>query len=267
MSGPVDFMDTERDDFSLSLPQTFLHAADSIHINDCEQAVPKTHQIAPRLILNTASPHPADSSLQGRVSYPAQTDKMEIETDAMDVETVEAENVSPDLLEETINQLNPEQVVQTSVDNFPNLAWKCVEAGLNAEKISNDKLKGFIEEARHIQDKMDKLLDFSTELSALPEDAKEMSDKMKTILADLRQEGIDLWPAEKGTEISKDKIIELKSLASSRTDKLRSDLQILFTTKIQHEIQTIGSIVESLRDILRNNSRLLSTIIGHYAKQ
>ncbi|MES2274027.1 MAG: hypothetical protein V4487_07535 [Chlamydiota bacterium] len=57
----------------------------------------------------------------------------------------------------------------------------------------------------------------------------------------------------------------MKSLGSAQVDKLRSDLQILFTTKIQVLIQNMSSIMEALKDIVKNNTRLNSTVIGHYA--
>lgn len=240
MPGTVDF-DTDREDFPLLPFQPHsLNPADSIRIEQCEENVRKTHKIGPSVVLNTKTPHPADISLKGRVSLPCE--------------------IQEKPLDEVIDQLTPQEVVEVGVDQLPNLAWQCVEAGLNAEKRSNEKLKGFTEQARLIQNKMDKLLD----LSSLQEKDEQLKDKLKTILADLRKEGLDLWP--EANEIDTSKLSELKQIASSRTDKLRSDLQILFTTDIQNEIQTIQSIVESLREIIRSNSRLLSTIIGHYAK-
>jgi hypothetical protein len=118
-------------------------------------------------------------------------------------------------------------------------------------------LNGHIKKAEEHQKDIDLLLDFSSELTAMKEDQKEMSEKLKTILGQLKERGIDLWKSEDQT-LSKEKISELKSLSSAQVDKLRSNLQILFTTKIQVLVQAIGAILECVKDIIRNNSRLVS---------
>ncbi len=141
--------------------------------------------------------------------------------------------------------------------DFPNLAWEAVKAGLAKERLSNEQLNTHIKEAEKIQKDIDLLLDFSAELTAHKDESKELSEKAKALLAQLKERGIDLW---KGEGLNKEKISELKSLTSGQVDKLRSNLQIIFTTKIQFLIQAIGAIMESLKDIIRNNNKLISTI-------
>lgn len=145
-----------------------------------------------------------------------------------------------------------------SVDHFPNLAWEAIKAGLEKEKITNQKINEHIRDAQKIQKEIDLLLDLSAELTAHKEGAKEPSVKMKALLEELKELGIELWKGEdKG--LTPEKISEIKSLSSAQIDKLRSNLQIIFSTKIQVMIQTIGSIMETLKEIIRNNSRLIST--------
>lgn len=146
---------------------------------------------------------------------------------------------------------------------LPNLAWEAVKAGLNQEKVVNDKINGYVQEAEKIQKDIDLLLDVSAELTA-HKDNQEMPEKMKTLLAELKERGIDLWKGE--GPLTKDKISELKSLSSAQVDKLRSNLQIIFTTKIQVLIQTIGSILDIVKDIIRNQNRFIQATLrlpGH----
>lgn len=140
--------------------------------------------------------------------------------------------------------------------DFPNLAWEAIKAGLAKEQMTNNQLNQHIKEAEQHQKDIDLLLDFSAELTGHKED-EEMTEKMKTLLKGLKDRGIDLWKGEE-SKLSKEKISELKSLASSQVDKLRSNLQIIFTTKIQVLIQSISAIMEILKDVIRNNNKLIS---------
>lgn len=153
-------------------------------------------------------------------------------------------------------QSDLKKIEKQSAPHFPNLAWESIKAGLAQEKITNGKLNGHIKDAEKLQKEIDLLLDLSAELTAHPEGAVP-SDKMKALLIDLKQRGIDLWKGEDRT-FSKERISELKSLANAQVDRLRSNLQIIFTTKIQVLIQTIGSIMETLKDIIRNNTKLIN---------
>ncbi len=140
---------------------------------------------------------------------------------------------------------------------FPNLAWEAVKAGLAKEELTNKQLKAHIAEAEKHQKDIDLLLDLSAELTSYKEDT-EMPEKMRSLLKELKERGIDLWKSEE-TVLSKEKIAELKSLSSGQVDKLRSNLQIIFTTKIQSLIQSIGAIMETLKEIIRNNTKLINT--------
>ncbi len=150
----------------------------------------------------------------------------------------------------------------TLLNDFPQLAWEAIKAGLAKEEIMNRTLNGYIQEAETSQQSIDLLLDLSAALTSMKEEMKEeeTQDKMKTVknlLNELKERGIDLkHEAEK--PFTKEEIAELKSLSSAQVDKLRSNVQILFTTKIQPAIQSISSIMEILKDIIRNNNALIS---------
>lgn len=136
---------------------------------------------------------------------------------------------------------------------FPNLAYEALKLALAKEQITNDKINGHIAEAKKQQDSIKLLLDLTAEINVLKDGGK-LSDKAKEILAKLKEQGIEVWKG--GDELSKEQVSELKSLSSSQTDTLRSNLQILFTTKIQTLIQEIGTIMDVLKEIIRNDSKL-----------
>lgn len=136
---------------------------------------------------------------------------------------------------------------------YPNLAFETLKLALAKEKVVNDKINGHIAEAKKMQDSIKDLLDLTAEINVLKDGGK-LSPKAKEILAKLKEQGIDVWKG--GDELSKEQVSELKSLTSSQTDSLRSNLQILFTTKIQTLIQEIGTIMDILKDIVRQDSKL-----------
>lgn len=181
---------------------------------------------------------------------PSSTDRPLLDRAApIDAPALEAQN---NRLEGLISDLAAAQT-----HSFPNLAWEAVKAGLAKEELTNRQLNDHIKQAEKHQKDIDLLLDFSAELTAYKEDT-EMPESMKTKLNELKERGIDLWKSNE-TKLSKDKISQLKSLSSSQVDKSRSNLQIIFTTKIQSLVQSIGAIMETLKDIIRNNSKLIST--------
>lgn len=142
---------------------------------------------------------------------------------------------------------------------FPRLAWEAVQLGLAKEAHVNAQINGHVNEANKIQKDIDLLLDLSQAISAMPDGAEQLSQEVQDILSQLKERDIDLWKTE-DMSANKEKISELKRNSSSQVDKLRSNLQIIFTTKIQVLIQTIGSIMEILKNLVNQNSRLMHSI-------
>ncbi len=232
---------------------SFLPVSDKVHVDELEEKegalIRKT--VAQMSHIATPAPGATGPSLVGRAHHitPISLNTARIEED---LETHLAD------LRATESRLRSDNPPALRTPNFPNLAWESVKAGLAQEKLTNDKLNGYIKEAEKNQKDIDLLLDFSAELTAQKEDVKELSEKMKDLLAKLKERDIDLWKGE-DQKVNKEKISELKSLASAQVDKLRSNLQILFTTKIQVQIQNISAIMETLKDIIRNNTKLINT--------
>lgn len=149
---------------------------------------------------------------------------------------------------------------------FPNLAWEVVKVGLIKEGQTTHKINGHIDEATSLQETNDLLIKFRTELAALPENWTELPESMKTVLNDLKAKGIDILGGKEFLK-TKEAKEEYKFIATSHLDKKRNDLNLLFTTKINSLIQAIGTILDCLKDIVRNDSRLRNSITQHYAKR
>jgi hypothetical protein len=164
------------------------------------------------------------------------------------------------------SSLNGRVTTAPQIVDFPNLAWEVVKVGLVKESQTTHKINGHIDEAKSLQETNDLLIKFRTELAALPENWTELPESMKTVLNDLKAKGIDILS---GKEFQKTKEAkeEYKFIATSHLDKKRNDLNLLFTTKINSAIQAIGTILDCLKDIVRNDSRLRNSITQHYAKR
>jgi len=238
----------------------------SIHLDQLDprdaEKIQKTQAAALPAIQNTDLPSAIDPSLNGKVTLGA-PQPMVVDGSA---EPMEIEDpiypLDPSL---NLDELGVDQekwkVSWKAVSEFPCLAWESIKAGLAKEEQSNNVLNGYIIQAEGHQKVIDLLLEFNAELTALG-DKNDMTPRMKALVKELKENGADL-KIDENTKINKDKASELKSLNSSFIDQRRSKLQILFTTKIQVVIQNLGSIMEALKNIVKDNTRLNSTIVGH----
>lgn len=245
----------DLDDEDLNRLHGFLPPSTKIHVNDMEpeegNLIRKTVAMMPQIA--TPVPHPTDRSLSDRVTLglPVPPALTEIESNLQ---------TSLEKLHEINDQMNRENPPEPHTLDFPNLALEAVKAGLEKERISNNQIDNYIKEAEKHQKDIDLLLDFSAELAAHKEDT-EISQKLKDLLSELKERGIDLWKGEENN-LTKDKISELKSLGSAQIDQLRSKLQIVFASKLPGLIQAVTTIMQTIQEMIRNHSRLISTILG-----
>lgn len=208
--------------------------------------IQNTQQAALPAIQNTDLPSSSDASLNGRAALGAPT-PMQID--------------SPEPTD--IDSTAPGEIAWKAVSEFPALAWESVKTGLAKEEAANGQLNGYIQEAEGHQKTIDLLLQLSAKLTSLPDKGShDLSPDTKKLLEELKQKGVDL-NLDPNAKISSDKIPQVKSLLNSFIDQKRSKLQILFSTKIQVAIQNISSIMEALKNIVKDNTRLISTIVGH----
>lgn len=144
----------------------------------------------------------------------------------------------------------------TAVSSFPNLAFEAVNASLIQERRTNDKINEQIRAIEEQQNLISDLLDLSAECTAHKGGAT--SEKMRGLLAKLKEKGIELWKGEDTNNLPKEKVSEIKSLISAQIDKAKSNIQIRFTTKVQPDLQRISAIMEAVKHIINSNSRLIN---------
>jgi len=142
----------------------------------------------------------------------------------------------------------------------PNLAWEAIQAALAYERLSNEKLDGHLKTAEGYQKTIDSLLSLNEELTLnSDQETHTLSERAKTILSDLEIPSKDT--------LSKEELLQLKSNVSGKMDQCRSKVQTLVTTDIHKELQNASSINDIMKEMIKQNSRLLEAIIARYARQ
>jgi hypothetical protein len=262
MSAPIDF------DESLSGLNQPDEIKDSSKVSLAEredaEAIKKTQEIARRRI-SPEIPHPNDRLDPERVIKGPPIRISPLNDPRFDKLSPEDQDKIRTLLEQNERLEGAIQDMQTQAESFPkpkhilvdfpHFAWEAIQAGLAKERVSHALLDEHVAEAKKIQKSMDLLLELNGSLAPLKEGG-ELPEKTKTLLAELKAVGIDLWQAEH-TNLTEKEVEGIKQLASSQMDKLRTDLQIIFTTKIQVETNAIASIMEILKTIINNNNSLV----------
>ena len=146
--------------------------------------------------------------------------------------------------EEQVEQIANQEILPLE---FPHLAWEAIKAGLAKENFIHEQLNRYIDEIQNAHGDISLLLDLNAELGAVKEENSEFSERAQNLLEQLRGRGIDL----QGETIG-----DIKRLAGSHESRLRSEIQIKFTTKVQYLMQQIESMNQILQNIIRNDSKL-----------
>lgn len=203
----------------------------------------KIHQIAlPNIETNLESV----KSLKGRVSLPEQDLQERIE-----------------MLEEAKEKLESSNEILTKEKfdtTLPNLAFEILKLGVAKEEEIHGKINRHLEEGQKLRSQIHDLLDLSSAITKMPADAKQLSEEASSLLKKLKAEGINLWDKFEGP-ISKEKLIELKSEASSQVDRLRSDVNILLSTKVNYLTQVLlPALLEMMKKIAQEDKEAKSRI-------
>ncbi len=158
-----------------------------------------------------------------------------------------------DLAKEEANQIRKvtvqaQHIPQTAIGQFPNLALEIVNLTVAKEHFMSDQVNRHLDQIQKKQDAIGLLLDLNAELSGAKDEGGEgTSEKAKEILARLKNDhAIDL----------KGNIAEIKHNVSLQEGRLRTEMQILFTTKVQISIQQIETIISIAKDIIRKDEQL-----------
>jgi hypothetical protein len=167
------------------------------------------------------------------------------------------------LLEEAKEELEFSNAILTK-EKFnkamPNLAFEILKLGAKKEAHIHAEINRHLEEGQRLRSQIHDLLDLSAEITKMPSDAKQLSEGAVALLKKLKESGIDLWDKFDGP-ISKEKLMDLKAEASSRVDRLRSDVNILLSTKVNHLTQVIlPTLLEMMKKIVQEDREAKSRI-------
>jgi hypothetical protein len=132
---------------------------------------------------------------------------------------------------------------------------------LGFRKMEHDQLQQNVDinEARSLQQKMEKLLRLNSELSLGEKDIV-LSDAACERFKEFKESyHIEfLRPDEK--ELSPSRIVEIKSQITSQGDLLKTTMQTLFTTRINVRINETNSLTETLRMFVKYSDRLIANV-------
>jgi hypothetical protein len=166
------------------------------------------------------------------------------------------------------NAVNPEDLSETDQKTHLhvtqtlaiNIGWQIVKIGLDKEKIYYNKLNRCTNTASEMQQTIQKLIELNGQLPISEKDVG-LSDQALALCKDLEKANIILLqPGEK--KISPTRMAELKAQVGAHNDRLKTELQTLFTTKIQVMINELNSLLESLKTIQKTLDRLIENIIN-----
>jgi len=145
-----------------------------------------------------------------------------------------------------------------------NVGWEIVNVGLKKERIYNSELLKKTNEATEIQQTIQKLIELNGQLSISEKDVV-LSDKTLALFKELEKAKITiLQPADK--KISPTRMAEIKAQIGAHNDRLKTELQTLFTTKIQVMINELNSLLDTLRTIQKAFDRFMENIISAMKK-
>ena len=142
-----------------------------------------------------------------------------------------------------------------------NIARSIVLLGLQSAQTNNQKLNLYIAETKKIQDQLKTLTTLSGELSVSEKEVS-LSDNAIRLADDLKKNGIEILH-DKERSIKPERMTEIKALIGSHSEGLKTQLQQIFTTKIQVTISETNSLYESIRMVVKCFAHLLDTLIAN----
>ena len=140
-----------------------------------------------------------------------------------------------------------------------NAGWAILDLGMKREKLYQQQLTVFTKEASAINQTIKTLVDLNGKLSVSEKDTV-LSEEALNLCEELEKANITLLrPGEK--KLSPARMSELKAQISTHNDRLKTELQTIFSTKIQVMVSELNSLLESLKMIEKLFASLMSTIV------
>jgi hypothetical protein len=146
-----------------------------------------------------------------------------------------------------------------------NLMLNFILVGMAKERLYQSDLKKHANEAAKINATMKMLIDLNARLIVSDHDTN-LTDEIRASFDELKKNGIELLH-DGEMKISPERMAEIKTALGSHSDRLKMELQNLFTTKIQVKISEINSLLDILKTTEKTWSRLLEFIISMTTKQ
>lgn len=174
-----------------------------------------------------------------------------------DLSTQLSEQTSLSPTEEKTNEvaqeifLNPHRTIDPGKE--------AILAGAEFEKKSSQQLKVMEDKSNEIIRSIDLLLDLSREAGKLNAEKPKLNDTFISLIQQLKERDINLIDLPAGNEIDKEQLAALKSSLGSHLDKLRTEVQQIFT-KMQTVIQNMSSVNDSIKKMISEQSDLIRKI-------
>lgn len=160
---------------------------------------------------------------------------------------------------ENLDFPHPSDRIRPARISEPNLALEGVNAAALYEKRMAGQLESIDQQTNKRLDLIDQLLSLSSEITNLGDkDKVEIPEKMQQILADLKEQGVELTQ-NTDKPLTKEQIVEMKSLIGGRIDKLRTEVQQSFN-RMQNLMQNLSSVNDSAKRFINEVGQLHRTI-------
>jgi hypothetical protein len=134
-----------------------------------------------------------------------------------------------------------------------------LDLGMKREKVYQQQLAVSTKEASAINQTIKTLVDLNGKLSVSEKDVV-LSDEILKLFKELENAGITLLQSGE-KKLPPARMSEVKAQISTHNDRLKTELQTIFSTKIQVMISELNSLLESLKMIEKLFATLLSNII------
>lgn len=135
-------------------------------------------------------------------------------------------------------------------------------AVLKGEELEKDcikKIHVLEQKTNEMIHSIDLLLDLSRETGKLNAEKPVLNDAIISLVQQLKERGINLLDIPEGKAIDKEQLAVLKSSLGSHLDKLRTEVQQIFT-KMQTFVQNMSSINDTIKKMLSEQSDLIRKI-------
>jgi hypothetical protein len=143
---------------------------------------------------------------------------------------------------------------------FPNPVADALQLTGAYETLAIQKMGKVKDELAALNNQISLCADFSQELALLPagKDKYDLSDKAKTLGAQLREKGLNVFK-EGTTSITREELTRMKSVIDTGVSQARTQMQKKHTD-IQTQVQFLMSILETMKKMLATHERLMGKI-------